>query len=77
MQIVRQIMPRGMPLVVDAQLEDNKVIPDTVTIYPITPQGFIGEALPFEGELGGMVAGLIHKKHPDLEELSDDPYNDS
>lgn len=75
MQIVRQIMPHGMPIVVDAQLEDNKVVPNTVTIYPVKPDGVIGEALPFGGALGGMVAELIHKKHPDLEELPYDPNN--
>lgn len=72
MQIVRQIMPRGMPIIVDAVIEDDEATPTTVSIYPVRPDGIIGEALPFKGELGGIVAKMIHKKNPKLEETPHD-----
>ncbi len=36
MQIIREILPNGKPLVIDALIDDDgEVMPDTVRVYPV------------------------------------------
>jgi len=38
MNIIRQIQPNGMPLIVDVQADDDgNILRDTVRVYPIIP----------------------------------------
>tara|TARA_Y100000004_G_C8804644_1_gene364983 strand:- start:256 stop:477 length:222 start_codon:yes stop_codon:yes gene_type:complete len=49
MNIIRQIQPKGAPIIVDAQTDDEgNIIKDTVRIFPIIPSDppRIGEGLP-------------------------------
>jgi|TARA_R100001510_G_scaffold32420_1_gene28946 hypothetical protein len=46
MRIIRQVFPQGHPIIVDAQLDDdNGVVQDSVVIYPILPDGIIGQPI--------------------------------
>jgi len=46
MRLLRQVRPQGFPIIVDAEIsEDGTVIKNSVTIYPIHPNGTIGEPL--------------------------------
>jgi len=46
MHILRQVFPQGFPIIVDAELDGRGgVIKDSVTIYPIQPDGIIGEPI--------------------------------
>ena len=50
MNIIRQIQPKGAPIIIDAQTDDEgNIIKDTVRIFPIIPSDppRIGEGLPF------------------------------
>ena len=38
MNIIRQIQPKGAPIIVDAQVDDEgNILRDTVRVYPIIP----------------------------------------
>jgi len=62
MQIIRQVKPKGMPLILDAIIPEGEAFPTSVFMYPIKPDGTIGEALPFPDELGCMVKVMLKKK---------------
>ena len=39
MKIIREILPNGMPIVIQAEVSDSgEVIPDTVRVHPVYPQ---------------------------------------
>ncbi len=43
MQIIREILPNGKPIIVDALIDDDgEVMPDTVRVFPV---GFLTGAL--------------------------------
>tara|TARA_R100001440_G_scaffold868_1_gene2900 strand:- start:25992 stop:26219 length:228 start_codon:yes stop_codon:yes gene_type:complete len=51
MNIIRQVKPKGAPIIVDALLDDDgNIIKETLKIYPILPTDppLIGEGLPYE-----------------------------
>ena len=47
MQIIREILPNGKPIIVDALIDDDgEVMPDTVRVFPV---GFLtGELIAME-----------------------------
>tara|TARA_R100001129_G_C5316245_1_gene246479 strand:+ start:957 stop:1139 length:183 start_codon:yes stop_codon:yes gene_type:complete len=50
MNIIRQIQPKGAPIIIDAQTDDEgNILKETVRIFPILPTDppLIGEGLPF------------------------------
>ena len=51
MNIIRQIRPKGAPIIIDAQTDDDgNILKETVRIFPILPTDppLIGEGLPFK-----------------------------
>ena len=38
MQIIREIMPHGLPIVMDARVsDDGRILPKTIRIFPLQP----------------------------------------
>ena len=84
MNIVRHILPDGMPLVVDSVLTDDGKR-DSMRIYPVFPNGKVGEVIftppvPSDikheySELGGIIDFLLDDNYePDIQ---DDPEEDT
>jgi|TARA_R100001530_G_scaffold84985_2_gene59210 hypothetical protein len=75
MHILRQVFPQGFPIIVDAQLDgEGGVVQDSVTIYPIQPDGIIGEPIfnksaPEMGVLDEIIQELLEDNEADESDI--------